>query len=167
MKRRTRKESIGDAFPALLRERDLLLRTLDAFAEEDLAFRPPAGSGAERLDVRQIFLHVADADRRLVGEGIRGSAEVEPRFVCDESVSRIGSLGGEDLDRAGLRARLEQSWRGIDGMLRWPAEALLRRGTEGRGTLLGLLGYALIHRAQHRGQLWAYLEMLGRDLPRD
>ncbi|MBD3162829.1 MAG: hypothetical protein GF346_10555 [Candidatus Eisenbacteria bacterium] len=165
--RKTRRESIGDAFPALRRERDLLLKTLEAFREEDLGFHPPAPAGVEMLDVRQIFLHVADADRRLLSEGIRGRGTIDAGFVCDESVARIASLGGGDLDRSGLRTRLEEAWKGIEGMLSWPAAALLRRGIEDRETLLGLLGFALIHRAQHRGQLWAYLEMLGRELPRD
>jgi uncharacterized damage-inducible protein DinB len=167
MKKKARKPSIGAVYPLLAEERKLLMATLDAFDEDDMEFRPDADGGERSLSVREIFMHLVDADRRLVDYGLRGTRPTVPGFVCDESVSRIEEVTPPLLDRDGIRTALERSWSVIEGVLAWPAQKLTRRHSpENPVNLLTILGYALVHQAQHRGQLWTYLEMLGKVPPR-
>jgi len=165
---RTRKETIRSVCPALAGERARLMATLDAFRDEEMDFRPDAPESAHPLSVREILMHIIDADHRLVDGGVRGVSFTNPEFVCDESFSRIAEVTVDQLDRAGIRAALEQSWRGVDAILDWPVEALQRKVTpESATSLFTLLSFAFMHISQHRGQLWTYLELLGRRPPRD
>jgi uncharacterized damage-inducible protein DinB len=167
MKKRASKATIGSVYPLLAQERKLLMATLDAFSEEEMEYRPATGNGGTPLSVREVFLHLVDADRRLVEYGIRGSQPTLPGFVCDESASQIERIAQPELDREGIRTALERAWSVIEGILDWPAQALTRKHSPKNPTnLLTILGYALVHQAQHRGQLWAYLELLGKVPPR-
>jgi uncharacterized damage-inducible protein DinB len=165
---RTRKDTIRAVCPALVKERALLMATLDAFRDDEMDFRPAVAGNVHTLSVREIFLHVVDADHRLVDGGVRGHAFTRPEFVCDESMSHIAEITEGQPDRAEVRRKLLQSWKGVEAILNWPIEALQRKAApEGGDSLFTLLTFAFLHHAQHRGQLWTYLEVLGREPPRD
>ena len=165
---RTRKEKIRSVCPALVKERALLMATLDVFRDDEMDYRPNAPEAIRPLSVREIFMHVVDADHRFVDGGVRGRKFTTPEFVCDESLSHIAEIVVDQPDRAGIRKALEQSWKGVEAILDWPVEALQRKvAPENQNTLMALLTFAFLHNAQHRGQLWTYLEMLGREPPRD
>lgn len=165
---RTRKEKIRSVCPALVKERALLMATLDAFRDDEMDYRPETPGTIRPLSVREIFLHVVDADHRFVDGGVHGRTFTTPEFVCDESFSHIAEIAEGQPDRGGIRRALEQSWKGVEAILDWPVEALQRKvAPDNQNSLMALLTFAFLHHAQHRGQLWTYLEILGREPPRD
>ncbi len=165
---RTSKEKIRSVCPALVKERALLMATLDAFRDDEMDYYPESAGAGHPLSVREILMHIIDADHRLVDGGVRGRSFSRPEFVCDESFSRIAEITETKLDRAGIRKALEHSWKGVEAILDWPVDALQRKvAPENKISLMTLLTFAFMHHAQHRGQLWTYLEVLGREPPRD
>jgi uncharacterized damage-inducible protein DinB len=164
---RTRKNTIRALCPALVKEHQLLMATLDAFMDDEMDFRPEARGSTPSLTVREIFMHVVDADHRFVDGGVSGKVFTRPEFVCDESFATITRITEGQLDRAAIRQELELSWKGVEAILDWPVAALQRKiSPENRNSLLTLMTFAFMHHAQHRGQLWTYLELLGRRPPR-
>lgn len=158
--------SIGSSCPEFARERLLLIATLDGFNDDEMDYRPPAPAPVSPLSVREIFLHIVDSDDRLISGAMGGKAYASPSFLCDESVATIFRIREQSPDRNGIRARLLQSWKLVEGILAWPVEALQRNYTpESAFSLLTALGHALDHAAKHRGQLNVYLELLGRTPP--
>ncbi|MDM7915685.1 MAG: DinB family protein [Candidatus Eisenbacteria bacterium] len=163
--KRIKGETIASVFASMIQERRLLISALDAFRDEDLDFRPVTPKPAHLLSVREIFLHLIDADRRLVENAIEGR-DLHLRYsVCDESASVLMNLTREIVDREGIRKALKASWRGVERILSRPASALLQKPAPDHPTsLLTLLGFAQTHAAHHRGQLLTYLALLGRPL---
>lgn len=159
--------SIGAICPAFRKERQLLLSTLELLDEKDLSFRPSSSGRVRMLSVREILFHILDADRRLVDAGLHGRRFTKADFICDESASAIAAADTAALDLAGIRAALEASWGTIEQILRAPIETLERRIWPDKNlTLLAMLGDSLAHASSHRGQLWTYLELMGRVPPR-
>ncbi|MBM3286178.1 MAG: DinB family protein [Candidatus Eisenbacteria bacterium] len=166
--KRTRKATIGMVCPALVRERALLAATLDSFRDDEMDYRPPAPEGSHLLSVREILMHIVDADKKFVEGAVGETAYPRPELICDESVSRLAAVTEGDRDSVGIRIALERSWKGVASILDWPAEALQGKPSPGdQNSLMTLLTFTFMHHAQHRGQLWTYLELLGRVPPRD
>jgi uncharacterized damage-inducible protein DinB len=128
--------------------------------DEDLGWRP-ASSGVEWMTAGQLLMHCASFG---CGKAVRG-------FATGDWGRELAEYGGDDTEaKAHLPAAAElPAVRRVDEALRLHDTALLagRRPAPWGGaelTLFQHLLHMIQHLAQHKGQLFYYLKLMGGDV---
>jgi uncharacterized damage-inducible protein DinB len=142
-----------------------LVRLVEAFPERDLDFKPRP----ELMSVRELVVHIAEAERAWVHCTIDGATD-EEWVVPQDDPAQGYRITVDAPDRASLLAMLEQWHRPTQAWLDRPESELSREFvSEVRGgrryTVHWILDRVHEHEIHHRAQLGTYIRMLGIEPP--